>query len=472
MKRAWPLLLLLASCDSGPDYERPAADAPPAWKETGPWKQAAPADAIARGAWWELFGDATLNELEAAAAANSWDLKAAFARVEQARAVARLSESELYPTLSFVPSASRTAYSDNRPQPPLGARNGYVANDFRIPLSLSYEVDLWGRVRRGNEATAAAAQASLASMETVRLTLHADVASAYFILRALDAERALLRRTLELRREALRLAQARLRLGAGNELDVSRAETELTTTEAESIALEKRRAELEHALAVLTGRAPSELSLAEKPLDLTPPAIPAGLPSDLLERRPDVAEAERLLAANNALIGVASSAYYPSINLTAAAGYESTELKSLFNPESRIWSIGAGLVAPLFRGGEIDADVARTKARYDESLAVYRGRLLRAFQEVEDGLSGLRVLSLQAEAQERAVVSSRRTARLSTLRYDAGLVGYLEVVDAERTALQSERLATQIRGQRLVTSVYLVKALGGGWQASAVPAGR
>jgi multidrug efflux system outer membrane protein len=462
------LALLAASCTVGPDYERPAMEAPAAWKETGPWKEAAPRDAIAKGAWWELFGDPFLNELEERAAAANPDLRAAVARVSQARAVARLTESDFYPTISLNPTATRIRYARDRSAPPSAAGVPYTSNEFRVPLELSYEVDLWGRVRRASESATAVAEASVASYETVRLTLHADLASAYFALRSLDEDRSVLRRTLDLRREALRLAQARLRLGAGNDLDVSRAETELTTTEAEAIGLEKRRAEIEHALAVLTGRAPSEASIPDKPLDLPPPAIPAGLPSELLERRPDVAEAERLLAAANAEIGLAKSAYYPQLRLTAIGGFSSADLSTLFNWQNYIWALGAGLAAPLYQGGRVDADVERARARYEENVALYRGRLLVAFQEVEDGLSGLRVLAQQAEAQARAVASSRRTATLSSARYNAGLVSYFEVVDAERTALQSERLSTQIQGQRLVTSVFLIKALGGGWQDSAI----
>ena len=459
--------LLTAGCTVGPDYRSPAVDAPAAWKEAGPWKEAAPRDAIAKGAWWEIFGDPLLNDLEAKAAANP-DLQAAVARVAQARAIARLTESDFYPTISLNPTALRERNTENRPvQPPAVARS-YTSNQFRVPVDLSYEVDLWGRLRRTSEAVTALAEAAVAGFETIRLTLHADIASAYFALRAIDSDRAVLKRTLDLRRESRRLAEARLRLGAGNDLDVSRAETELTTAEAESIGLERRRAEIEHAIAVLAGRAPSELSIPDRPLDLPPPAIPAGLPSDLLERRPDVAEAERRMAASNAEIGIATAAYYPSLTLTAGAGFESGELKSLFNWESRVWALGAGLAAPLYQGGRVDADVARARARHEESVAQYRSRLLVAFQEVEDGLSGLRVLSDQAEAQARAVASSRRTADLSTSRYKAGLVSYFEVVDAERTALQSERLATQIRGQRLVTSVFLIKALGGGWSDSSI----
>lgn len=467
MRRPIVLLLLswfTAGCTVGPDYVRPRSPAPEGWKETGPWKEAAPRDEIAKGRWWELFGDPLLNELELHAAEANQDLRAAVARVSQARAIARLTESQFYPTISLDPTASRTRFAEDRPVSPTVRPAAYATNDFRIPLDLSYEVDLWGRVRRSSEAATALAEASVANYETVRLTLHADVAAAYFALRSIDADRSVLRRTLELRREALRLAQTRLRLGAGNELDVSRAETEVTTTEAESIGLERRRAEIEHALAVLTGRAPSEVSIPDKPLDLQPPAVPAGLPSELLERRPDVAEAERRLAASNAEIGIATAAYYPSLRLTAMGGFESSELSSLFSWKNYIWQLGAAVAAPLYQGGATGADVDRARAKYEENISRYRQRLLVAFQEVEDGLSGLRVLSQQAEAQARAVTSARRTATLSKSRYDAGLAAYLEVVDAERTALQSERLATQIQGQRLVTSVYLIKALGGGWQ--------
>lgn len=467
MKRL-ALFLLLSGCTVGPDYERPKDSSPAGWKETGPWKEAAPRDAIAKGRWWGIFGDPTLDELQQHAAEANQDLRAAVARVSQSRAIARLTESQFYPTISLDPSASRTRYAEDRPVSPTVRPAAYASNDFRIPLDLSYEIDVWGRIRRSAEAATALAEASVASYETVRLTLHADVAAAYFALRSIDSDRSVLRRTLELRREALRLAQTRLRLGAGNELDVSRAETEVTTTEAESIGLERRRAEFEHALAVLTGRSPSEVSIPERPLDLAPPAIPAGLPSDLLERRPDVAEAERRLAASNAEIGIATAAYYPSFRLTATGGFESAELSTLFSWKNYIWSLGASAFAPLFQGGATGADVDRARAKVEENVSKYRQRLLVAFQEVEDGLSGLRVLAQQAEAQARAVASARRTADLSKTRYTAGLAAYLEVVDAERTALQSERLATQIQGQRLVTSVYLIKALGGGWQDSAV----
>jgi multidrug efflux system outer membrane protein len=460
--------LLLTGCTVGPDYTPPREPAPAGWKESGPWKEAAPRDAIAKGRWWEIFGDATLNELQLQAAAANQDLRAAVARVSQARAIARLTEAQFYPTISLDPSASRTRFAEERPVSPTVKPASYAASDFRIPLDLSYEVDLWGRVRRSVEATTAYAEASVAGYETIRLTLHADVAAGYFALRSIDSDRSVLRRTLDLRREALRLAQARLRLGAGNELDVARAETEVTTTEAESIGLERRRSEIEHALAMLTGRAPSEVSIPDKPLDLPPPAIPAGLPSELLERRPDVSEAERRLAASNAEIGIATAAYYPSIRLTATGGFESSELSSLFSWKNYIWSVGAAAFAPLFQGGATNADVERSRAKYEENISRYRQRLLVAFQEVEDGLSGLRILAQQAEAQDRAVASARRTADLSKTRYTAGLVSYLEVVDAERTALQSERLATQIQGQRLTTSVYLIKALGGGWQDSAI----
>jgi multidrug efflux system outer membrane protein len=458
----------LAGCTAGPDYEPPRETVPAGWKEQGPWKEAAPRDAIAKGRWWELFGDPTLNDLERQAALANQDLRAAVARVSQARAVARLTESQFYPTVSLDPSAARARFAEDRPIPPTSVHAAFTANDFRVPLDLSYEVDLWGRLRRSFEAATALAEASVAAYETVRLTLHADVAAGYFVLRSIDSDRSVLRRTLELRREALRLVQARLRLGAGSELDVARAETEMTTTEAESIGLERRRTEIEHALAVLMGKAPADVSIPDRPLDIPPPAIPAGLPSELLERRPDVAEAERRLAATNAEIGIATAAYYPSLHLTATGGFESSALSSLFSWKNHIWALGAAAAAPLYQGGATDADVARARGKYEESLSNYRQRLLVAFQEVEDGLSGLRVLAQQAQAQDRAVASARRTADLSRTRYTAGLVSYFDVVDAERTALQSERLATQIQGQRLATSVFLIKALGGGWQDSTI----
>jgi multidrug efflux system outer membrane protein len=332
-------------------------------------------------------------------------------------------------------------------------------------------LDLWGRVRRSFEGANADAQAQLAAFENTLLLLKADVAQNYFALRTLDTERAILRNTIQLRREALDLVNSRFQGGAASELDVSRAETELNTTEAELLAVDRRRAEVEHALAVLLGTTASEFAVKELPLDTNslPPVIPAGLPGELLERRPDIAEAERLLAAANARIGVAKAAFFPVVRVTGLAGYESLDVETLFNWQSRVWSIGPSITLPLFQGGRNRANLKRSQAVFVENVANYRQRVLIAFKEVQDALTGARLLSQQAEAENRSRASARKTADLSNARYLAGLVSYLDVVDSERTALTTERESARITGQRLVTSVQLIKALGGGWADSALP---
>jgi multidrug efflux system outer membrane protein len=452
----------------GPDYRRPATPASKQFAdaELGTWKEATPADNIARGNWWSVYQDPVLDNLERQAAENNQDLKAAVARVTQARALARNAKADFFPSLSFGPSASRSRLSDNANSIP-----GQTGNDFRVPLDLNYELDLWGRVRRSFEGANLDAQSRVAAFENTLLLLKADVAQNYFALRTLDTERTILRNTINLRREALDLVNARLKGGASSELDVSRAETELTSTKAELLAVDRRRAEIEHALAVLVGQPASEFALKELPLDTgtLPPVIPAGLPGDLLERRPDIAEAERLLAAANARIGVAKAAFFPVVRLTGVAGFESVDVESLFNWPSRVWSIGPSITFPLFQGGRNRANLKRAHATFEENTANYRQRILVAFKEVQDALTGARLLSEQAEVQDQSRTSARRTADISNKRYRAGLVSYLEVVESERTALGAERESARITGQRLVTSIQLIKALGGGWADSNLP---
>jgi multidrug efflux system outer membrane protein len=461
------LVLFFSGCAIGPDYKRPTSAAPAQYKAEalGSWKEGQPLDHVPKGEWWEIFADEVLNDLQRRAAEANQELKAAVARVEQARAVARVARSELLPTLNADPSYTRQRFSPNA-VPSFG---GVTANTFSAPLDLSYEVDLWGRVRRGFESARADAQASLAAFHNVLLTLHSDVAQNYFALRALDAETATVTSTVALRQEQVQLVRSRFEGGIGNELDVSRAETELATTEAEAASLAKRRAELENALAVLVGENPSTFQFASASTgdsakwNPTPPTVPAGLPSDLLERRPDVADSERQLAAANARIGVAKAAFFPSLHLTGSGGYVSGDIDNLFNWDSRVWSIGPSLSLPIFAGGRNLANYRRSKSAYEESVANYRQRILVAFGDVENSLAGIRHLGNQAAAQDRAVANSRRAAELAGERYRAGIVSYLEVVDANREALQAERGRAQLTGQRLAASVQLIKALGGGW---------
>ncbi len=453
----------------GPDYRRPSTPTTTNFTDSalGAWKEATPADAIARGDWWRLYHDSVLDDLEVQAAAANQDLKAAVARVTQARALARNAKADFFPTLSLDPFMVRVRQSENA----LNPAPNQLGNSFAVPFDLTYELDLWGRVRRAFEGANLDAQARLAAFENTLLVLRVDVAQNYFTLRTLDTERAILRNTLGLRRDALGLVNARYQGGAASELDVSRAETELNATEAELLATDRRRAEVEHALAVLVGKPASEFAVKELPLDADtlPPVIPAGLPSDLLERRPDIAEAERNLAAANARIGVAKAAFFPVVRLTGVAGFESMDVETLFNWESRVWSLGPSITLPIFQGGRNRANLKRAQAVFEENAAGYRQRILVAFKEVQDALTGARLLSQQADAQERSFASARKTAEISNTRYRAGLVSYLEVVESERTALTAERESARITGQRLVTSVQLIKALGGGWADSSLP---
>jgi len=463
------LLLSISSTKAGlltvgPDYKRPTSSAPANYKavELGAWKQGQPLDNLPKGNWWEVFGDASLNELESEALRANQELKAAVARVDQARATARVARSELLPSLNFDPSFTRERFSPNQ-VPSFG---GLTANTFRAPLDLSYEVDLWGRVRRSFQSARADAQASLAAFYNVLLTLQADVAQNYFTLRALDAEIATVVGTLDLRKEQVRLVRSRFEGGIGNELDIARAETELAATEAEAALLARRRAELENAIAILIGSNPASFRLVAASANNwnpQPPGVPAGLPAELLERRPDVAEAERQLASANARIGVAKAAFFPVLTLTGSGGYVSADIDSLFKWDGRAWSIGPSLSLPLFAGGRNRATYKRSQAAYDETVARYRQQVLVAFGEVENSLSGIHHLATQAAAQQRAVANARRAANLATDRYRSGIVSYLEVVDASRDALSAERANAQLAGQRLIAAVQLIKALGGGW---------
>ncbi|HWA11000.1 MAG TPA: efflux transporter outer membrane subunit [Opitutaceae bacterium] len=447
----------------GPDYARPTTAASAAYRDaTDPnaWKSVAPADTAARGEWWKLFADPALDALETRALAANQDLQAAAARVEEARAAAGLVRGAGRPQLVLEPSASRARTS---------ATNDIVfpqdlTTSYNVPLVASWELDLFGRIRRQNESARADAAASAATFESLRLALTADVAENYFSLHALDRELAAVQGSAALRQRELDLVSARLKAGAAAEFDVARAETELADAEAESSALGVRRAALQNALAVLVGESAANFSLPEAPaLNPLPPAVPAGLPADLLERRPDVAAAERSLVAANARIGVAKAAFFPAISLTGSAGYASGDLDRLFEADSRIWSIGPGLYLPLFQGGRNHANLERSRAAYDEAVAIYRQRVLVAFREVQDALTATRLLADQSAAQDRALAAAQRAARLAQVRYDAGYVSYLEVIDAQRTALASERAVALLGGQRYVTSVALIKSLGGVW---------
>ncbi len=457
----------------GPDYKQPTNAIPQTYKaaEYGSWKIGETLDNVPKGNWWELFGDTNLNALETQALQANQQLKAAVASVDQARATARVARSEFLPTVDFDPSYQRERYSPNQ----LPSFGNVTANAFSTPLDLSYEVDIWGRVRRNFESSRADAQASLAEFYNVLLTLNSDVAQNYFSLRSLDAEIATVARTVELRHEQVRLVSGRFKGGVGNNLDVAQAQTDLATTEVEAASLAQQRDQLENAIAILAGQNPSAFklpALTETNWDPQPPEIPAGLPDDLLERRPDVAQAERLLASANAKIGVAKAAFFPVVTLTGSGGYLSADVSTLFNWESRTWSFGPGVSLPIFSGGRNLANYRRSQSAYQEAVANYRQQVLVAFGDVENSLSDIRHLAEQSEAQERAVQNARRATEFATDQYRAGIVAYIEVVDASRDSLAAESANAQLAGQRLTAAVQLIKSLGGGWDEKQIYSGR
>jgi len=458
--------ILVTGCmHVGPDYVRPKATLPTAYVEAGPWKDATPSDEAIRGKWWEIYGDPVLNRLEEQARASSPRIQAAAARVDQARAVLGFNEAGRYPTLEFAPDASRYGVSGNRPDQPekVPGNHEYTTNRFRLPLYASYEVDLWGKVARQGESASRRMEASVAAYYGVLLTLQSELAQTYFQLRAADEELVLLTRGIELRERARDLVGSRKRGGLASELDLARVETELAATQAEAQDALRRRNDLQYALALLIGATPGPFDINVEPFVPQPPIIPVGMPADLLERRPDVAEAERLLSARNADIGVAQAALFPSIKLTGALGFESAELSDLLNRDSQIWMLGVSLAQPIFDGGRLRSNVDRARAIHAENLANYRERLLVAFKEVETALSAMRILELQHESQLRAANSAGRAEQLATARYKSGLVNVLELVDAQRTRLQVERGRLQVRQQQMLASVTLIRALGGGW---------
>ena len=460
------MLAVLCSCAIGPDYKRPDVTdiTPPDWH----WKIAEPNDSIPKGEWWKLFKDPALDELESGAVANNQNLRAAVARIDQSRAFARLTRSQFFPELSLDPSFSRQRTSANQPiaLPSSIKLTSMHLNTFSIPLDLSYEVDLWGRVRRSLESAQAQAEAGVADYYSVLLTLTADVAANYFTVRALDDEIAILRRTVELRDESVHILNDRFEIGTISETDLARAKTELASAKAELSDVARRRAETLNAIALLCGKPASTFEILERPSTAEPPVIPAGMPSSLLERRPDIARAERNLAAKNAQIGVARAAYFPVLHLTGQAGYLSSSVDNLFSDGSRIWSFGPSVSLPLFTGGRTAASVDQAKASYEESLADYRQTVLTAFKEIEDSLAQIVFTNEQAAAQDEALAAAERVNTLAQSRYEAGATSSFELVDTERNKLQYARQKAQSSGQRFSAIVRLIKALGGGWEGS------
>jgi NodT family efflux transporter outer membrane factor (OMF) lipoprotein len=459
--------LEVCGCTVGPTYKRPAAEVPTAYKELGNWKEAQPNDQHLGGNWWEVFQDPQLNALESQVNISNQNLKAAEAQYTQARAALRYNRAAYFPTIDGGANASRNKISNNRP--PTLATNGVTYNDFQIPFELSYEVDVWGRIRRTVESYRAQAQASAADLATVNLSMHAQLALFYFQARVLDAEEQLLNSTVTEYEQALELIQNRYAGGIASDLEVQQATTQLETTRAQAIDVGVARAQYEHAVAILIGKPPADFSLAALPLTTPPPPIPAGLPSELLERRPDIAAAERRMASANAQIGVAKAAYYPTISLGATGGFESGVITTLISGPSALWSAGGSAIAPIFDAGRRKANVDQAIAAYDQNVANYRETVLTGFQQVEDNLAALRILEHEALVQENAVVAAQKYLELANSRYTGGVTSYLEVTTAQSAALSDELTAVNILGRRMVDAVTLVQALGGGWDRSSLP---
>jgi multidrug efflux system outer membrane protein len=454
-------------CTVGPGYRRPTAPVPDTWKGEGPWQTAAPKDAIPKGAWWQIFHDAELDRLEHELLQANQSIAAAEDRLSQARSQARIATAAYFPTLSANPGAQRQRISGNRPLSGSTVATAPVTqNVFTVPFSVTYELDLFGRVRRNLEAANASLQGSAADLENVRLVLTAELAADYFNLRELDREAGVVRQSVEIQQKGLDLVNHRHEGGVANGLEVAQQAALLDSTATQLQLVLQQRAQFEHAIAVLTGKSASVFSVAEAPFDAAPPAIPTGVPSEILERRPDVATSERQMAFENAQVGLAMTAFYPHITLGGMGGWESRDIATLISAPSAMWSLGGDLLQPILNGGRNRANLAASRAAYDESVANYREAVLVAFQQVEDGLSGLALLNQAAKTQQAAVADSRRALDIANSRYVGGVTTYLDVITAQSTLLNNERLATQLLGQQMVTSVFLVKALGGAWDAS------
>jgi NodT family efflux transporter outer membrane factor (OMF) lipoprotein len=452
----------------GPRYAKPTVPAPPAYKEVlADWKTAQPSDQIAKGKWWEIFQDPQLNALEEQVNISNENLKAAEAQFRQARALVRYNRAAYYPTVTAGASAAREHLSSHRPLVPSStAVNG---TDLAIPVDVSYEADVFGRVRHTVEAARANAQASAGDLESVRLSLHAELALDYFEMRTLDAEEQLLKSNVTSFEKALELTQNRYNGGVASAVDVAQAQTQLENTRTQAIDVLILRAQNEHAIATLIGQPAPAFNIPASAWNSPPPDIPPGLPSDLLERRPDIAAAERRVAAANAQVGVARAAYFPIFTLTGTGGFESTAITTLIQGPSGFLTVGAAAAVTAFDGGRRRAVSEQARAAYDQSVANYRQSVLTAFQEVEDNLAVLRILDDEAKAQQAAVAAAEHSLELSTNRYKGGVVSYLEVTTAQSTALADKRAAVDILRRRMTASVSLIKALGGGWNSASLP---
>ena len=459
-------LALLGGCLVGPNYVRPPAPVPAAYKEGADWKPAEPRDAVNRGKWWEIFGDAKLNALIEQVDVSNQTVRAAEAKLRQAEALVEQSRAGLWPTLALGATATRS----RSPNVAGSAANATApVNIFNLPLTATWAPDLWGGVRRTIEGNVASAQASAANVAAARLLAQSQLAINYFQLRVLDSRRQLLDTSVAAYQRSLDVTRNRYNAGVAARVEVVLAETQLKSTRAQAIDVGVQRAQFEHAIAVLTGKAPAELSIAVERLAIAIPGIPPGLPSQLLERRPDIASAERQMAAANAQIGLAQAAYFPSLTLSASTGFRTNVPSDWFTVPHRFWSVGPALAETLFDGGLRRAVSKQAQAAYDANIATYQQTVLGAFKEVEDNLAALRILEEEARAQDEAVQSARQSTELTLNQYKAGTVNYLSVVVVQAAQLNNEANAVSVLGQRLVAAVTLVQALGGGWTAVNLP---
>jgi NodT family efflux transporter outer membrane factor (OMF) lipoprotein len=460
-------MMLLAGCNVGPRYTRPNVPTAPAdtFKEADGWKPAQPSDQLLRGKWWEMFGDPHLNALEDELTVSNQDLKVASARFVEARAMVHFNRAAQFPTISTSPGIESIRDSANAPYLPATSTTG----DFVLPFDLSYELDVWGRVRRTVSASREEAQATAGDFATVNLSLHAELAYDYFELRSADAQKKLLDDTVKTYQNALQLTENRFEGGAAPKSDVAQAQTQLQATMVQDTDVSVQRAQFEHAIAVLMGKPPAAFSLPASPLNLAPPDISAGLPSQLLERRPDIAAAERRVAEANDQIGIARAAYYPTVILSASAGFEGDSITNWLSWPSRFWAVGPSMMETLFDAGRRRATSQAAVASYDATVANYRESTLTAFQQVEDNLAALRILTQEAQQQMEATASAEESLQIFTNRYIGGEDPYLQVLTAQTIALQNERNDVDIRRRRMDASVLLIKALGGGWTVSELP---
>ena len=457
-----PALLALSACAVGPDYFRPDAPAPSAYKELPGWKASTPADDADRGQWWKIYNDPVLNDLEDQVEVSNQTIKASAAAYAQAVAVTQAAHAGLFPSLTATPAYKRETSTSTK-------GSSIVANSFSTPLTPSWDLDVWGKIRRTEESDAATAQATAGDLASAKLSAQSQLAMDYFELRVQDQLIRILQAAVEAYGQSLRITQNQYKAGVASRADVAQAETQLKSTQASLINVNVLRGQLEHAIAVLTGKAPADFTLAPAPLTSTVPVVPTGVPSALLERRPDIAAAERRVAAANASIGVAIAAYYPDISLTASFGYLSSGAAGLFSAANQVWSFGPQASQILFDGGLRSAQVDEARAAWDQNVANYRQTVLTAFQQVEDALNSLKVLEQESGVTAEAVTSAHEAERLILNQYRAGTVAYTSVITAQTAALSDEETALTVLENRLVASVSLIQALGGGWSATQLP---